>query len=146
MVLRPDGPDPHPYWYAQIIRIFHVIVNHPNLSDSTRMDFLWVRWFGSDIDQMYDSGFKARRLHRIGFVKDTNDPEASPAFGFIDPCNVIRAVYLPPVYEEGKRTDLLSRSMARLPSENDEDFCLYHVNFFADRDLFMRFFGGGIGH
>ncbi|KAH9169480.1 hypothetical protein EDB89DRAFT_2098737, partial [Lactarius sanguifluus] len=97
MVLRPDGPDPHPYWYARIIGIFHI---------------------------------------------DTNDPDVSPAFGFVDPCNVIRAVYLPPVYEEGKRTDLLSRSMARLPSENDEDFCLYYVNFFADRDLFMRFFGG----
>ncbi|KAH9011426.1 hypothetical protein EDB83DRAFT_2448378 [Lactarius deliciosus] len=136
MVLRPDGPDPHPYWYARIIRIFHIVVNHPNLSDSTHMDFLWVRWFG----------FKARRLHRIGFVKDTNDPDVSPAFGFVDPCNVIRAVYLPPVYEEGKRTDLLSRSMARLPSENDEDFCLYYVNFFADRDLFMRFFGGSVGH
>ncbi|KAH9004426.1 hypothetical protein EDB84DRAFT_1573164 [Lactarius hengduanensis] len=28
MVLRPDGPDPHPYWYARIIGIFHIVVDH----------------------------------------------------------------------------------------------------------------------
>ncbi|KAI9462002.1 hypothetical protein BJY52DRAFT_1116777, partial [Lactarius psammicola] len=128
MVLHPDGPNPHPYWYARIIGIFHVMVDHPNLSDGTHMDFLWVRWYGSDIDQTYHSGFRARRLHRVGFVQDTNDPESSPAFSFVDPGNVIRMVYLPPVYREGKRTDLLGRSIARLPSENNEDFCLYYVN------------------
>lgn len=106
------------------------MVDHPNLSDGTRMDFLWVRWYGSesDINQTHNSGFKARRLHRIGFVEDTNDPEVSPAFGFVDPGNIIRAVHLPPVYDEGKRMDLLSHSIARLPSENDKDFCLYYVN------------------
>ncbi|KAI9431387.1 hypothetical protein H4582DRAFT_2085061 [Lactarius indigo] len=119
MVLRPDGPDPHPYWYARIIGIYHVMVDHPNLSDGARMDFLWVRWYGSDIDQTHKSGFKARRLHRIGFVEHTGDPEASPAFGFVDPYNVIRAVHLPPVYKEGKRADLLSHSMAQ--SESDDD-------------------------
>ena len=36
--------------YAQVIRIFHAIVDHPSLSDGTQMDFLWVCWYGSDID------------------------------------------------------------------------------------------------
>ena len=130
MVLRPDGPDPHPYWYAQVIGIFHAIIDHPTLSDGTRMDFLWVRWYGSDVDQAYDSGFKARRLHRIGFLEDTmtNDPEASPPFGFVDPINVIRSVHLPPVYDEGRRADLLGPSIARSSSECDDDYSLYYVN------------------
>ena len=91
MVLRPDGPGPHPYWYARVIGIFHTMVDHPMLPDGTRMDFLWVRWYGSDIDsdQGYDSGFEARRLHRIGFLEDTNNPNASPPFGFVDPKTVI---------------------------------------------------------
>ena len=128
MVLHPDGPDPHPYWYARVIGIFHAIVNHPSLSDGTRMDFLWVRWYGSDIDHTSTLGFAARRLPRIGFVEDTNDTEASPAFGFVDPGNVIRSVYLPPIYREGRRADLLGPSIARSPSEGDEDYCLYYVN------------------
>jgi hypothetical protein len=135
MVLRPDGPNPHPYWYARVIGIFHAIVDHPNLPDGTRMDFLWVRWYGTDIDQAYDSGFKARRLHRVGFVEDTNDPESSPAFGFVDPSNVIRSVYLPPVYSEGKRSDLLGPSIARLPFEGDADFCLYYVDLWVNSTL-----------
>ena len=130
MVLRPDGPGPHPYWYARVIGIFHTMVDHPMLPDGTRMDFLWVRWYGSDIDsdQGYDSGFEARCLHRIGFLEDTNNPNASPPFGFVDPKTVIRSVYLPPVYDEGKRADLLGPSVARTPSEGDEDYCLYYVD------------------
>lgn len=132
MVLRPggpsDGPRPHPYWYAHIIGIFHALVDHPTSPDGIRMDFLWVRWYGSDIDLDFKSGFKARRLHRIGFLEDTDDPEASPPFGFVDPSNVIRSVYLPPVFSEGKRADLLGPSIARQPSEGDEDFCLYYVD------------------
>ena len=61
-------------------------------------------------------------------MEDTNDTEASPAFGFVDPGNVIRSVYLVPIYGEGRRADLLGPSMARSPSEGNEDFCLYYVN------------------
>ncbi|KAF8259781.1 hypothetical protein EI94DRAFT_1812784 [Lactarius quietus] len=129
MVLCHDGPEPHPYWYARVIGIFHAIVDHPNLSDGTCMDFLWA-W----------------RLPQIGFVEDTSDTEASPAFSFVDPGNVIHSVYLVPIYGEGRRADLLGPSLAHSPSEGNEDFCLYYVNFFADCDLFMRFYGGGVGH
>ena len=74
------------------------------------------------------SGFGARRLPRIGFVADINDTEASPTFGFVDPGNVIHSVYLPPIYGEGKRADLLGPSIACSPSEGNEDYCLYYVN------------------
>lgn len=130
MVLCPDGPNPHPYWYAYIIGIFHAMVDHPTLPDGTRMDFLWVHWYGSDIDQEY-SGFKARCLHRIGLLEDTDDPLASPPFGFIDPSHVIRSVYLPPVYNSRKRADLGS-SAAHPPSQGKDDFRLYYVDLYVD--------------
>ena len=63
----------------------------------TRMDFLWVRWYGCDTEVR--SGFKARRLHQIGFVDSVNDVGA---FGFIDPLYVIRAIHLVPVFRLGK--------------------------------------------
>ncbi|KAF8259733.1 hypothetical protein EI94DRAFT_1496699, partial [Lactarius quietus] len=117
-----------------VIGIFHAIVDHPNLSDGIHMDFLGVHWYGSDINHTSStSGFQA------------HNTEASPAFGFVDPGNVIHSVYLVPIYGEGRRADLLGPSLACLPSEGNEDFSLYYVNFFADHDLFMWFFGGGVG-
>jgi hypothetical protein len=60
MVLHPTGLSPNPYWYAQIIGIFHVMVDHPNLANGTWMDFPWVHWYGVDIDQAaHHSGFNA---------------------------------------------------------------------------------------
>jgi hypothetical protein len=132
MVLHPDGPSPHPYWYAYIIGIFHAMVNHPTLPDGTCMDFLWVHWYGSDFDQEDNSGFKAQHLHQIGFLADTDDPQASPPFGFVDPSNVIHSVYLPPVFNQGKRGDLLGPSVACSPSQGDEDFCLDYVDLWVD--------------
>ena len=50
MVLsHEDTENPHPYWYAQIIGIFHVDVRYrgPEIPDHApkRIDLLWVRWF-----------------------------------------------------------------------------------------------------
>ncbi|KAG6896864.1 hypothetical protein C0992_005611 [Termitomyces sp. T32_za158] len=36
--------------------------------------------------------------------------------------------------------------MARRAEESDMDCERYHVNIFVDRDMFVRFTGGGIGH
>jgi hypothetical protein len=46
-----EGASWHPYWYAQIIGVYHVVVQ--SLVDPTafhQMDFLWVQWFGRDTD------------------------------------------------------------------------------------------------
>lgn len=72
MVLAPDTED-HPYWYARIIRVFHSMVSHPELTKPTHMDFLWVCWCGLDPDRCYKFGWKACRLPRIGFVEDMDD-------------------------------------------------------------------------
>lgn len=85
------------------------------------MDFLWVRWFGRDLT--YKSGFKAKHLHRIGFV-----PQEDPlVFGFLDPQEIIRAVHLIPAYTHGRSPDALGPSLARHPRENDEDWNYYYV-------------------
>ncbi len=65
MMLAPeDERDDHPYWYAQVIGIYHVLVrnkNDPDPSASKQIDFLWIQWYG--IDNEYRSGFRAKRLH-----------------------------------------------------------------------------------
>ena len=126
IVLAHEGPGRHPYWYARIIGIYHALVIHPSSVDPIHMDFLWVRWYGSDPDPRYKSGWKARRLPHVGFVADTID--SSPAFGFLDPIHIIRGVHLIPAFNDGSRSDLLEPSLARLPDEGDFDYSFYYVN------------------
>jgi len=120
-----DG-DPHPYWYARILGVFHAQVRHIGpRSKSTavhRMDFLWVRWFGRDLD--YKAGWKAKRLHRLGFI-DSEDPGA---FGFLDPNEVIRGVHLIPVFAYGRISSILPPSIARQPRESNQDWVFYYIN------------------
>jgi hypothetical protein len=76
----------HPYWYARIIQIFHVDIwdcNDVSMEKPHRMDFLFVRWFRCNGD--YQSGWSAKRLHRIGFLVG-KDPGT---FGFLDPDVII---------------------------------------------------------
>ncbi|PSS30937.1 hypothetical protein PHLCEN_2v2506 [Hermanssonia centrifuga] len=105
-----------------------------------KVEFLWVRWFGRDLSAR--GGFGKRRLHRIGFA----DSEQPGAFGFLDPGLAIRSVHLIPAFHYGRTTAKLGPSILRQPQELDEDWDLYYVNIFVDRDMFMRFLGGGIGH
>ncbi|PPQ73389.1 hypothetical protein CVT24_008509 [Panaeolus cyanescens] len=166
MVLSPDDQE-HPYWYAKIIGIYHVLVVHHSLQPEPKlMHFPWVRWYGMEPSKHYKYGWKAQKLPRIGFVDDssatgntphssdtsdsdssTNEDLSSPAFGFIDPANVIRAVHLIPAFHHGHTKGLLGASdLARQPEEEDSDWNFFYVNIFADRDMMMRFRGGGVGH
>ncbi|KIL54289.1 hypothetical protein M378DRAFT_19051 [Amanita muscaria Koide BX008] len=136
------GQTPHPYWYARVIGIFHADVIQRGLDDSlpTRMDFLWVRWYGRDLT--HRGGWKTRRLHRIGFV-ERQDPSA---FGFLDPEMVIRSVHLIPAFSQGRTMASLPASTNLPPTDEDLDWQQYYVNMFCDRDMVMRFRGGGVGH
>lgn len=115
----------HPYWYARVLGVFHVKVLHvaPNghyLSGDRRgrrMDFLWVRWLG--IEPGYRSGWKARRLDRVGFVPGAD------AFGFVNPEDVIRGAHLIPAFALGRTKDFLGPSMARDP---EGDWLNFYVN------------------
>ncbi|PPR02756.1 hypothetical protein CVT24_002089 [Panaeolus cyanescens] len=148
MVLSPDGQE-HPYWYAQIIGIFHAVVRHRIYQpEPTIMHFLWIRWYGMEPSRRYKYGWKARRLPRIGFVEDSNDENHSPSFGFIDPASVIRAVHLIPAFSHSFTDDLLGPSPLARAYDGDDttDWNFFYVNIFADRDMMMRYRGGGVGH
>jgi hypothetical protein len=83
-----DPANPHPYWYARVIGIFHVFIQTwdpvtRKFSEPQRFDVLHVRWFGRNLS--VPAGWRAKRLHHIGFLP-ASDPDA---FGFLDPTQVI---------------------------------------------------------
>lgn len=130
MVLSSAGEE-HPYWYAQIIGIYHAIVNHPSLLEPILMNFLWVRWYGMEPSPSYRFGWKAWWLSRLGFVEDTDDFDTSPAFGFIDTSNIIRAIHLIPAFHHGFTDDLLGPSTIACPlDEGDVDWNFFYVMMF----------------
>ncbi|GJE96476.1 hypothetical protein PsYK624_126730 [Phanerochaete sordida] len=148
-----DDPHPHPYWYARVLTMFHVRaryvprgapVNHGIPYQD--VEVLYVRWSGRDTS--VQGGFGSRRLHLVGFVESS----LPDAFGFMDPKEVIRGAHLVPAFRFGRTTELLGPSAARYidpeapPETKDEDWRFYYVNNFVDRDMFMRFLGGGVGH
>ncbi|OSD02519.1 hypothetical protein PYCCODRAFT_1477774 [Trametes coccinea BRFM310] len=144
-----SGSADTPYWYGRVIDIFHAYVRYdgPGATSATRqwqrLDFLWVRWYEND--PTYPSGFQERRLPRMQFI-DANDRDSLP-FGFLDPRDVIRAAYLMPAFAHGTTYDLLGPSrLARRGQDTEEDYRYYYVGIFADRDMYMRHLGGGVGH
>lgn len=108
--------DPHPYWYGCVIGIFHANVLHVGpLSHSSQpqhMEFLFVRWFGHDLE--YKAGWKEKKLHRIGFV---------------DPLQVVHGVHLIPAYSHGHTSTILGPSnIARAFEESNEDWQFFYVS------------------
>jgi len=133
MVLSPENEDenedPHPYWYARILGIYHVNVRYIGTNSTVsrepqRMEFLFVRWFGRDLTPR--PGWKAKRLIRLGFVPGNDEG----AFGFIDLAQVIRSVHLIPAFAWGHTNKYLSGQqsvIARGVNEPDDDWQLYYV-------------------
>ncbi|KAG6808787.1 hypothetical protein H0H92_002888 [Tricholoma furcatifolium] len=140
MVLaHPDYQHHHPYGYFCVIKIFHAMVRLGN-REFTRVELLWGRWYGVDHNKDEKGGFLSKRLFQIGFL------DGDDVFDFIDPSQVLRAVHLIPVFDGEQTADLLGPSMARRADEDNQDYERYYVNFHVDRDMFVRFTGGGIGH
>ncbi|KAE9382735.1 hypothetical protein BT96DRAFT_845113, partial [Gymnopus androsaceus JB14] len=161
----PDDCTEHPYWFARIIGIYHANVVHlkpgSKLARIQRMDFLFVRWFGRANEQSH-YGICSKRMPKVGFI-DAENPEA---FGFVNPSDVLRACHIMPAPAYGKTDQfLVGPSLARRESDNHEDYFRYYVNMYVhsfikpfldfysrfysrwpDRDMFMRFRGGGVGH
>ncbi|PPR01795.1 hypothetical protein CVT24_001691, partial [Panaeolus cyanescens] len=147
---RDDNPS-HPFSYARIIGAFHAEITYngsrrQRIVRPARIDFLWVCWF--ELDQSYQGGWAAKRLHRVRFVPCAN----GNAFGFLDPDCVIRGTHLIPAFAHGTTSEYLPyESIARNKELKDiighEDYYrYYYVNMFVDRDMSMRYLGGGIGH
>ena len=126
MVLSPEsGDDVHPFWYAQILGVFHAWVLHadPNATNKSvqNIEFLWVHWLGLVPD--CQSGFRFAQLPKVGFVPHT-DPLA---FGFLDPSLVLQGCHLVPAFADGRTADLLPVmcSAVRLPDEHDDWVAFY---------------------
>ncbi|KAG0693328.1 hypothetical protein DFH29DRAFT_1007394 [Suillus ampliporus] len=101
------------------------------------MDILFVRWFRRDDDP---AGFAAKRLQRLQFFDD----ESPDAYGFLDPDCVIRGVHIILGFSFGRPEEIPEVTIGR--READPDWRFYYVNMFVDRDMFMRFRGGTVGH
>ena len=69
------------------------MVRHP---DTQKIDVLWVQWFSWDPD--HKGRFSTCHLHRIGLM-DTEDPSS---YRFLDPSDVLHAVYLIPIFSTGR--------------------------------------------
>ena len=124
LLSREDGPNAHPFWYAEVLGAFLITVCHSGIERT--MDFLWVRWFG--VVPGYCWGLKSARLPKIGFVPS----DSSSAFGFVDPSLVLRACHLIPAFADGRTGSLLHHgpSVAR---EKDvfDDWVAYYVNMYV---------------
>ncbi|KAK7696214.1 hypothetical protein QCA50_000867 [Cerrena zonata] len=130
----------HAFRYARVLGIYHAEVVHvlPGQDPTLHtVQLLWVHWYQRDTS--HKAGFHYRRLHRLEPMS-IDDPSAC---GFVDPDDVIRGIHLIPAFAHGKQmyTDTQSAVSEGLPL-----WKYYYVNNFVDRDMYMRFKGGGIGH
>ncbi|KAJ2913887.1 hypothetical protein MD484_g6527, partial [Candolleomyces efflorescens] len=147
MLSHDDKANIHPYWYARVRGIFHVRVymNDPTSMAPTRpqdVEVVWIRWLG--VHYAHRHGWQAKHLPKVGFVEPSDG--GSAVFDFVDPTDIIRAVHLIPDFESQQGTNGLGPTIARPQSDNNLDWNYFYVNIFVDRDMFMRYRGGGIGH
>ena len=66
------------------------------------MEFLWVHWFGHDLD--HEGSFETCCLHHIGLT-DSKDPTS---YEFLNPSDILRSVHLIPTFlpnEENQEAD-----------------------------------------
>jgi hypothetical protein len=117
------GTDPHPYWYARVVGIFHAdVLRRGDSSQSKRIEFLWVHWYSRDMDHRV--GWKVWRLHHVGFIS-SSDPAA---YGFLEPAKVICTMHLIPAFELGRTTAYLTGPIIRPASFEDSEWRQYYIN------------------
>ena len=118
-----EGMKRHPYWYAKVLKIFHVNVRRLGCMETMRMEFLWVHWFGHDPD--YEGGFETRRLYRIGLT----DNEDATSYEFLNPSDVLRAVHLIPAFSSNK-TNLDANNSDEAPVQEFYYISMYGLHLF----------------
>ncbi|KAF9234634.1 hypothetical protein BU15DRAFT_16883, partial [Melanogaster broomeanus] len=144
MLLAADfkGTSQHPFCYARVLGIYHanVIYIGPGSRDyqARRLDFLWVRWY-KVVDM--PSGWCHQALDALQFAPMMGED----AFGFIDPADVLRGCHLIPAFDKGKlHPDGVAMSHY---ARDANDWKLYYVNRFVDRDMVLRYHWGlAVGH
>lgn len=102
MIYSPDQPYNHPWSYACVLGIFHTMVRI-GIGPDTKTPFLWVRYFKTD----RAGSAAAKHLERVQYVCVAQD--GPPAFGFVNPADVIRGLHLLPDFEHRFTHDYLNR-------------------------------------
>lgn len=124
MVLSGETNPSDPYWYAQVLGIYHmeVWISTGARPVKRHLEVLWVRWLAAI--QGYTSGAEHARLPKIGFVEEFD----RDAFGFLDPGQVIRGAHLIPAFAAGRGVSSLhyGKSLAR-PGGQLDDWEEYYV-------------------
>ena len=155
---KDNGTKLHPYWYAKVLGIFHVNVRHLGRMETERMDFLWVHWFGRNLD--HEGGFATCRLHHIRLT----DSKDFTSYRFLNPSDVLRAVHLIPAFKFSPNQTIQNANVSD-SSGNSDDAHIQEFQYvsmykipsfhllrhsqiprFIDRDMFMHFVGRAIGH
>ncbi|KAJ3573454.1 hypothetical protein NP233_g2424 [Leucocoprinus birnbaumii] len=133
-----EDPKAHRFWHAQVLGVFHAEVQHIGLKSR---DLAWKT-------VEFLAGYCKAAQGWLLDVQPGGGIEDSYAFSFLDPSLVVRAAHLIPAFNGGRTSRLLpyqGRTEARGDGEKD-DWVNYYVNIFADRDMFMRHLGLGVGH
>ncbi|KAG8698606.1 hypothetical protein FRC12_008574 [Ceratobasidium sp. 428] len=134
-----DDPTAHPFLYAKVLGIYHAKVRYGNRPPKG-MDFLWVRWL--DYDEDTPGSWELGRLDRVHYARYRSDIQLQDAFGFVDPRHIIRACHLIPDFSSGHIED----SVSLICDDDKGDWKHHYVGRFIDRDMVMRYVGGGVGH
>ncbi|KAF8761932.1 hypothetical protein RHS01_01257 [Rhizoctonia solani] len=137
---------PHPFIYAKVLGIYHAQVSYGN-AVPRREDFVHVRWLYYDTDKARQGGWDECRLDHIGYEQCCTDQDLLDSFDFVHPSDIIRAVHLIPDFRSGSSGTLLSFAESVAHDSKDPehwDWKYYYVNRFVDRDMLMRYLGGGL--
>ena len=124
MVLSPEsGEDVHPFWYAQVLGVFHGWVLHTDPAAANKsvhkIEFLWVHWLRLIPDRCF--GFRQARLPKVGFLPHTD----SLMFGFLDHSLVLWGCHLIPAFADRKTSDLLPVMCSATRSPNEHEVAFY---------------------
>ncbi|KAH7339927.1 hypothetical protein B0J17DRAFT_570507 [Rhizoctonia solani] len=133
-----DSTPPHPFIYAKVLGVYHAQVSYGKAVPHQE-DFVHVRWLYYNTDTAH--------WDCIGYEQCCTDQDLPDSFNFIHPSDIIRAVHLIPDFQSGPSNNLLTfpKSIAH-DSNKYWDWKYDYVNRFVDRDIMMRYLGGGIGH
>ncbi|QRV82607.1 hypothetical protein RhiJN_27833 [Ceratobasidium sp. AG-Ba] len=140
---RQDSPTQHPFLYAKILGIYHAKFIYEG-QKTDRMDFVHVRWLYYDYAQ--PGGLDTCRLDRLSYEPCVTDQDILDSFDFVNPADIVRASHLIPDFESQNSSELLSGPSIALDNQETGDWVCYYVNRFVDRDMLMRYIGGGVGH
>ncbi|KAG9087929.1 hypothetical protein FRC06_002302 [Ceratobasidium sp. 370] len=137
-------PGAHPFIYAKVLGVYHAnIVYRSRLTQ--RMDFVHVRWLYYDYER--PGGWDHKRLDRLTYQACNTSDDILDSFDFVDPANILRASHLIPDFCSDTTKNLLNQ-ITSIAYDDAEfgDWNAYYVNRFVDRDMLMRYIGGGVGH